>query len=52
VFSIAAALTGLSAAWSTIAMPITPYDAVVYLLLPSVAALMTIRWAHRADKWS
>ncbi|MGB5351924.1 MAG: hypothetical protein WBN10_20105 [Polyangiales bacterium] len=52
VFSIAAVLTGLSAAWSTIAMPITPYDTLVYLLLPSLAAVMTIRWARRTPEWS
>ena len=50
--SIAAVLTGLSAAWSTIAMPITPYDTLVYLLLPSLAAVMTIRWARRTPEWS
>lgn len=52
VFSIAALLTGLSAAWSTIAMPITPYDTLVYLLLPSLAAVMTIRWTRRTPEWS
>lgn len=51
-FSIAALLTVLAAAWSTIAMPITPYDTLVYLLLPSLAATMTIRWAHRACECS
>jgi len=51
-FSIAAVLTGLSAGWSTIAMPITPYDTLVYLLLPSAAAVMTVRWAHRTPEWS
>jgi hypothetical protein len=52
VFSIAAVLTGLSAAWSTIAMPITPYDTLVYLLLPSLAAVTTIRRARRTPEWS
>lgn len=50
--SIAAVLTGFSAAWSTIAMPITPYDTLVYLLLPSAAAMTTIRWARRTPEWS
>jgi hypothetical protein len=51
-FSIAALLTVPSAVWSTIAMPITPYDTLIYLLIPSLAAVMTIRWARRTPRWS